>query len=76
MLELTCLGCGWEGQVPARFAGRRVTCKRCQTVNTAPDPESDSATREVDAFAWVAAMPPAGGSVTREVDMRDWPSRG
>jgi hypothetical protein len=76
MIELMCIGCGWQGHIPDGYAGRSVTCKRCRAVNRAPNPDSESVTREVDVFAWVAAMPPPGGSVTREVDMRDWSSRG
>jgi hypothetical protein len=75
MIDLTCGGCGWQGHIPDSYAGRNVTCKRCRAANTVPDHVSDSDTREVDVFAWVAAMPTPGGSVTREVDMRDWPSQ-
>jgi hypothetical protein len=64
MIELTCWGCGWEGQVPDEYEGRRVTCVRCRTANAVPD----SVTREVDSGDWIAAMDPAIESGTVEVD--------
>jgi hypothetical protein len=68
MIELRCLGCGWYGQVPDSYEGRRVTCKRCRTENTV----SDSITREVDACDWIAAMDPSSESPTVEIHTRGW----
>ena len=41
MIELTCWGCGREGRVPGRLAGRRVRCKGCRTENRVPDRITD-----------------------------------
>jgi hypothetical protein len=68
MIELMCLGCGWEGRVLDLYAGRQVTCRRCRTVNTVPE----SVTREVDVCDWVAAIEPSSESTTAEINMRGW----
>ncbi|HEY2155248.1 MAG TPA: hypothetical protein VGH33_06435 [Isosphaeraceae bacterium] len=52
MIELTCWGCGWKGEVPDHFAGLRVTCKRCRAVNMASDP----VTQEVFVGDWIAEI--------------------
>jgi hypothetical protein len=68
MIEMTCCGCGWEGHVLDLYAGRRVTCRRCRTVNTVPE----SVTREVDASEWIAALDPSTESLTAEINTRGW----
>jgi hypothetical protein len=70
MIELTCWGCGLEGQVPDSYEGRKVTCRMCLTENAVPD----SVTREIDSCDWIAAMDPSTGSDTAEVYMRRSPS--
>jgi hypothetical protein len=71
MIDLSCWGCGWEGQVPDQYEGRKVTCRRCRTENAVPE----SVTREIDAVDWIAAMDTSSESVTDEVDIRAWSRR-
>jgi ribosomal protein S27E len=64
MIELKCWGCGWDGHIPDRYAGLRVTCKRCGEVNVAPD----SVTKEVSLDDWIATIVPASVISTAEID--------
>jgi hypothetical protein len=66
MMDLTCWGCGREGRVPDRYAGLRVTCKRCRTENIVPC----SVTREISAADRGPAVEPGSESVTVEFDTR------
>jgi hypothetical protein len=68
MIEMTCRGCGFEGQALDEYAGRKVTCKRCRTENPAPE----SVTREVDVVAWLAAIDASSESPTVEIHTRGW----
>lgn len=36
MISFTCIKCGHAYSVPDEYAGKKVRCKQCQTVNTIP----------------------------------------
>jgi hypothetical protein len=64
MLDLKCWGCGRAGRVRARYAGLRVTCKLCGTVNAVADPDAE----EIHAAFWQAEAGAAVETIDVEVE--------
>lgn len=40
MINFKCTKCGHAYSVPGEYAGKKVRCKQCQTVNTIPSTDS------------------------------------
>ena len=71
MIALTCWACGWEGRVRTKYAGLRVTCKRCRASSWVPDEGQG----EMDLSGWATREDqgleaPARRGATRVLDPR------
>ena len=44
MIQFKCTNCGQSFNVPDKYAGKRVKCKKCEQVNAIPNPTSEGKT--------------------------------
>ncbi len=55
MINFTCTKCGHAYSVPVEYAGKKVRCKQCQTVNTIPASDSLKSTPRQNCADSIAA---------------------